>query len=324
MRHIAVTAHREAAVVEVPDLAGPLAADQVRGPTLISLVSPGTELNYAFLAKDGFPHYVGYASIFRVEEVGSGVTDIPIGSLALTTFGGHREFQDAERKNIVPLPEGLAPEKAVFARLAGVSMSTLNTTAVRPPSRVLVTGLGPVGNLAAQMFAACGYQVTAVDPSKSRCESARKIGLEDIRTSLADGPVDLTDKVMLHVECSGHEKAASDGVATIRKGGEVVLVGVPWQRKTEIYAFDFLRSIFLRYATVRSGWEWEVPTQPTDFSGSSLVENWAAALRWIASGKLNVDGMTTSFAPEEVQKVYLGLLDQSLPTLSAIFDWRKR
>ena len=324
MRHVAVTAHREAGVIQVPDLTQPLRDDQVRGPTLVSLISPGTELNHAFLAKDIFPRTVGYASVFRVEEVGSAVTDIPVGAVVLTTFGGHREFQDAERKSLIPLPGGLPPEKAVFARLAGVSMSTLDTTAARPPARVLVTGLGPVGNLAAQIFASCGYQVTAVDPVESRRASALKVGLTDVRASIAKGPVDLTDKVQLHIECSSHEKAVLDGAATIRKGGELVLVGVPWRRNTDHSAFDLLHVIFHRYVTVRSGWEWEVPIHPTDFQGNSLMENWAASVQWIASGKLNVDGMATSFAPEEAQKAYTALLDQTLPTPAALFDWRKR
>jgi len=322
MRQITITAHRQAEVIEAPGLAGPLGSSEVRGRTIISLVSPGTELNYAYLAREGFPMLVGYAAIFRVTEVGSSVTDLPIGTLVLAS-GNHREDQQAERKDVVPLPEGLDPEKAVFARLAGVSMSTLHTTAARPPSRVLITGLGPVGNLAAQVFAACGYQVTAIDPVEKRREVAKRAGLLDVRATIAEGPVDIADKVMLHVECSGHEKAVLDGANTVRKGGEVVLLGVPWQRRTELFAFDLLRVIFHRYVVLRSGWEWEVPRQPVDFAGGSIIENYAAAIQWLASGKMKVEGLAGAYAPGEAQKVYGGLLDGSLPTSSAIFDWRK-
>jgi len=65
-------------------------------------------------------------------------------------------------------------------------------------------GLGPVGNLAAQIFSHCGYRVTAVDPVESRRVLAESMGIGDVRHSVADAPKDLLGKVALHVECSGH------------------------------------------------------------------------------------------------------------------------
>ena len=321
MRQIAFTASRQADVVDVPDLTEPLKPDEVRGRTLISLTSPGTELNWGFLGTK-FPNYPGYASVFTVEEVGSEVGDLPLGSSVLYS-GNHREWQQAARWDVTLLPNGLAPEKAVFARLAGVSMSTLNTTTARPPSRVLVTGLGPVGNMAAQVFVAAGYRVTAVDPFEARREDARKVGLQDVRAAVGDDSIDLMNQVALHVECSGHEQAVLDGCRCVRKRGEVVLVGVPWKRRTEIYAAELLHAIFHRYVVLRSGWEWEVPVQPQEFMGSSIIENHAAALEWLNDGRLRVDGLATAYAPSQAQMAYDGLLNQSLPTPAALFDWRR-
>ena len=163
MRRVVFPAAREAGVIEVPDFADELGPREVRGRTLVTLTSPGTELNGGFIGAPGamFPFFPGYASVFEVEAVGAEVDDLSAGAVVLSS-GGHCERQQAQRNDVVALPDGLAPEAAVFARLAGVSMSTLNTTTARAPTRVLVTGLGPVGNLAAQIFAGCGYQVTAV------------------------------------------------------------------------------------------------------------------------------------------------------------------
>jgi len=321
MRKIVFTAHRQAGVVEVPPLDDPLKPREVRGRTVVSLTSPGTELNWGFLGSK-FPCDTGYACVFEVQETGSEVTDLPVGTLVFAS-GNHKEQQSHERDAVVPLPAGLEPEAGVFARLIGVSMSTLNTTTARPPSRVLVTGLGPIGNLAAQLFAACGYRVTAVDPVDNRRALAQQCGLVDVRASIGDGSAeDIAGKVALHVECSGHEQAVLDGCRCVRKRGEVVLVGVPWKRRTEMYSFELLHAIFHRYVVLRSGWEWEVPFRPTDFIGSSLLENYAAALEWIGSGKINVALLASSYAPSRVQVVYEGLLNQSLPTAAALFDWR--
>jgi threonine dehydrogenase-like Zn-dependent dehydrogenase len=320
MRQIAFTAPKTAELVDLPDLTEDIKPHEVRGRTLVSLTSPGTELNWGYLGSS-FPNYPGYACVFQVEETGAEVSDLAIGSIVFAS-GGHRQMQQHAREDVLPLPPGLAPEAAVFARLAGVTMSTLNTTTARPPARVLVTGLGPVGNLAAQIFSSCGYQVTAVDPVKKRRESIRKTGVTDVRDSIANGSVDIAGKIALHVECSGHEQAVLDGCRAVRKRGEVVLVGVPWSRKTEIYASELLHAIFHKYAVVRSGWEWEVPRQPVEFSGNSISENLAAALRWLADGRLKVEGLGSLYAPSQAQEVYSGLLTQSLPTSSALFDWR--
>lgn len=320
MKRIVVTAYKTVELVDVDSLTAPLKPNEVRGKTLYSLTSPGTELNYGFLGKN-FPAALGYSSVFSVDEVGSEVTDLPLGTLVLGS-GLHQEFQQMFRDSVVPLPAGLDPKHALFARLSGVSMSTLNTTTANPPSRVLVTGLGPVGNLAAQIFSICGYSVTAVDPVEKRREVARQCGLTDVRANLGEGGPDLNGKVSLHVECSGHEQAVLDGCKCVRKRGEVVLVGVPWQKRTELSAFDLLHAIFHRYVVVRSGWEWEVPRQPVEFNGNSIIGNYEAALEWLAAGKLNVEALATSYLPSQGQEVYSGLLDQSLPTLAAVFDWR--
>lgn len=320
MQSIAITAYKNAELVEIDPLTKPLQPTEVRGRTLVSLTSPGTELHWNYMGKS-FPNHPGYASVFTVDEVGSDVSDLAPGAIVFTS-GSHQEWQQCKRDSVIALPPGLAPEQAVFARLAGVSMSTLNTTTAHAPSRVLVTGLGPIGNLAAQIFSACGYCVTAVDPVESRRETARRCGLTDVRACIGEGGPDITDKVALHVECSGHEQAVLDGCRCVCKRGEVVLVGVPWQKRTDLSAFDLLHAIFHRYVVVRSGWEWEVPTQPTAFRGNSLHENYAAAMEWIAAGKIKIDRLATCYAPRQAQEVYSGMLDQSLPTPAAVFDWR--
>ncbi|MFZ4778952.1 MAG: zinc-dependent alcohol dehydrogenase [Terrimicrobiaceae bacterium] len=320
MKRIAITSYQTAELESAPPLSAPLQPREVRGRTVVSLTSPGTELHWNYLGKN-FPSHPGYASVFTVDEVGAEVTDLAVGDPVFGP-GGHQECQQMRRESVVPIPPGLEPERAIFARLAGVSMSTLNTTTAHPPSRVLVTGLGPVGNLAAQIFSACGYWVTAVDPVESRRETARLSGLADVRASIAEGTPDITGEIALHVECSGHEQAALDGCKCVRKRGEVVLVGVPWEKRTDISSFDLLHAVFHRYVVLRSGWEWEVALQPTDFRGNSISGNYAAAMAWIAAGKIKTDGLATCYSPERAQEVYSGLLAQTLPTPAAIFDWR--
>lgn len=320
MKRVIVTAHQQAGLGEIPDFQEPVKPGNIRGKTIISLISAGTELNSAFLARE-FPKKPGYAAVFQIEETGAEVTNLQAGDVVFGS-GGHGEKQDVAATSVVKLPRGVAPEEAVFARMMGVSMSTLNTTKVHAPERVLVTGLGLVGNLAAQVFANCGYFVTAVDPAPARQESARKAGVSDVRSSIAELG-ELSGQIGLHVECSGHEQAVIEGSLAVRKGGEVVLVGVPWSRHVDTPVFNLLHTIFHRYVTVRSGWEWEIPRQPTPFIGNSIHGNYVAAVDWIAKGRIKVKHLADGYSPTEAQHVYAGLLAQSLPTAGAYFDWRK-
>ena len=319
MKRIAFLSTNVAGIVDDPEPLPPLQPDEVRGRTLVSLTSPGTETSLMQLA--GFPFYPGYAAVFQVDEVGEKVTGISKGDRVFGS-GPHQEIQTAAADAVVTLPGGLDPEVAVFARLAGVSMSTLNTTTARPPSRVLVTGLGPIGNLAAQIWTRCGYEVTGIDPVKPRRELAVQSGIRDVRASIDEG-ASLEGTVTLALECSGHEQAVLDACKCVRKRGEVVMIGRNWKQYTALTAHDLLEAVFKRYAVLRSGWEWEVPALTSDFHDNSLMGNYAAALRWLAEGSLKVQGFAESFAPEKAREAYAGLLDRSSPTPCAIFDWEK-
>jgi threonine dehydrogenase-like Zn-dependent dehydrogenase len=315
------TAPERAELLEEPARDEPLAPDEVAGRSLVSLVSAGTELaSYRGLI-GSFPKGSGYAAVFEVEEVGGEVTDLSRGDRVFCA-GNHRRLQRHKRSRVARVPEGLEPERAVLCRMMGITMSTLVTTTARPPDLVLVTGLGMVGLLGAQIFAECGYRVIACDPVAERRELAGRCGLGDVRERVPLDDDSVCGEVSLVLECSGHEAAALDGCRVVRRRGEVVLVGVPWERKTDIPAFDLLDVVFHKYAVLRSGWEWEVPRDREDFRAGSLFDNYRAAMKWIAEGRVMVDGLTEARSPRECQEAYQDLLQSRCRGLSILFDWR--
>ena len=320
MKSVAFTALRQAQLVDRPADASPLQPDEVAGRTLVTLVSPGTEINWGFDQPHPAPVYPGYAAVLQIDALGEAIKDLQIGQHVFC-MGNHAARQRPRHAGVVPLPPGLAPADAVHARLMGVSWTTLTTTRARPPARVLIMGLGIVGNLAAQIFAASGYDVVAIDPVESRRAAATRSGIADVRPRCPVDDPAFVDSIALGIDCSGHEQAVLDALRVVRKGGEVVLVGVPWKRRADIQSFDIMHAIFHRYVTLRSGWEWELPTQPQPFAPGNLIENWAAALAWIAAGRVNLAGLTQVAAPADAQRVYDDLLAQRGNFLSTVFDW---
>lgn len=299
-----------------------LSAHEVAGPTVTTLLSPGTEL--ACLDREFTTRWaMGYAAVFRIAECGSEVTGLHPGQLVFA-MGNHRSWQRLHQSQVIPLPAGLEPQVAVFARLMSVSWSTLVTTTARPPDPVLVTGLGPVGNLAAQILRASGYTVSAVDPDAGRRALAKSHGIQ-VSDALPSAPAQGDGGgYSLVVECSGHERAVLDACRAVRKRGEVVLVGVPWMaRAPDLTAHALLHEVFHRYIVLRSGWEWEVPYEARDFTIGSLRANLAAGMLWLAEGRVNTTGLGSVHAAETAPRVYADLIARKAAAPTAIFRWLK-
>jgi threonine dehydrogenase-like Zn-dependent dehydrogenase len=315
------TEAERAELVEEPGRAGPLESGEVAGRSLVSLISAGTELACYRGLIGTFPKSSGYATVFEVQEVGAEVADLAPGDYVFCA-GNHRLLQRHQRARVARLPEGLKPEAGVFCRMMGITMSTLTTATARPPDRVIVTGLGVVGLLGAQVFSRAGYEVTACDPLPERRELAVRCGLEDVRERVPLEDESLCGKVALVLECSGHEAAVLAGCRVVAKRGEVVLVGVPWEKRADVSAFEVLDAVFHKFAVLRSGWEWEVPAGRADFRVGSLFDNYRAAMKWIAEGEVKVDGLAESRSPRDCQGAYQDLLKGESKRLSILFDWR--
>jgi len=285
----------------VPADSRTLEAGEVAGRTLASLISAGTELAGSYQG-ESFPATPGYAAVFRVEQVGAGVEDVSVGDIVLA-MGPHCSHQRHAARNVWPVPHGLAPTEAVFARLMGVSMSSLATTT------------------AAQIFAACGYTVLGSDPDPARRELAQRGGIADVRALPPLDDPSWNGRTALVLECSGHEEAALAACNVVKKRGEVVLIGVPWRQRCALSAHQLLHTVFHRYAVVRSGWEWELPTHETELRTGDIHSNIAAALRWLREGRVRVADLFAVYAPQECQAAYQSLLHEKQKSLAVVFDW---
>ena len=317
-KSVAFTGPRKAELIDNTCDGSPLDPKEIAGRTFATLISPGTELNWGYDTPNEKPSFPGYAAVFEVDAVGAEVTHVKAGDRVFS-MGQHGSRQRRWAADASIVPTALSSSEALFARFAAISWSTLTTTTIRPPQRVLVMGLGIVGNMASQLFQAAGYEVTAIEPSESRRKLANACGIMDARPVIPRD--DASFSVGLAIDCSGHEQAVIDACQVVRKRGEVVLIGVPWKQRCDATAFQVMHAVFHRYLVLRSGWEWEVPPQPRDFTAGSMIENFRAALGWLATGRLKASGLYRIGSPSDAGRIYDDLFHGRGDGLSVVLDW---
>src|SRR5690606_29242795 len=107
---------------------------------------------------------------------------------------------------------------------ACIAQCLLDPPVVQPGDRVLVTGPGAMGQLAAQVARACGGVVTLAGLASDEARLAVAAGLGiGIGTTIQQPAEEAFDVV---IECSGSAPGAANALRAARRGGRYVQVGI--------------------------------------------------------------------------------------------------
>ncbi len=125
------------------------------------------------------------------------------------------------------VPDTMSDDAAALLEPLSVGVWANRRAGTTAGSRVLVTGAGPVGLVAAQCALAFGAtEVVVADINPHRLALASELGATAViqvdETSIAQAGVEPT--VLL--ECSGHPGSTRDGIRAVARAGRVVLVGM--------------------------------------------------------------------------------------------------
>ena len=110
---------------------------------------------------------LGYSAAGIVLEAGAAVTGVRPGQLVATGGAGkasHAEFQAVPGLLCATVPDGVAAADAAFTTIAAIALHGLRLAEVGPGSKVVVLGLGLIGQLAARLAIAAGCEVAGIDP----------------------------------------------------------------------------------------------------------------------------------------------------------------
>lgn len=301
-----------------------------------TIISAGTELAglHNIEGRTTYPARSGYGSIGVVEAVGPAVTDVKPGDRVFYA-GKHASVnrfvhgQDHQWGILYPCPKGIDAVEATFGCMAEIAMTAPNITELDLGDTVAVFGLGLVGNLAAQLYQLRGARVIGVDPVKSRCDLARRVGiatvidapaaqqLEAIRAATGGRGADVT------VDAAGHSAVAAQAVHATAVMGQVVLLGSP-RAPYQADLTPVMSAIHTQCLTVRGAHMWQFPAFAVRGAKRTVPWAYATCFDLIASGRLKVRELASHVvAPEQAPQAYHGLHHEKEVWTGAVIDWRK-
>lgn len=247
---------------------------------------------------------LGHEAAGEVVELGEGDSDLEIGSrvaiepgtpcrnctqcmagryhlcpelvfLATPPYDGALvQYIAVDARTLFPIPDEMTFEQAAMVEPLSVGLWGCQRAALMPGDDVLVTGAGPVGNLAAQAARALGARsVTVTDISAFRLDLAQKHGFAVERS---DEPTCQTFDVLL--ECSGAPGVLAAGMDRLREGGRAAMIGLPKQ------------SVELPVSTLNK--------REVSLALVNRYQNtWPLGISLVASGRIVVDDLQTHSFP---------------------------
>lgn len=148
-------------------------------------------------------------------------------------WGGMGEIATVTEYQLVPLPENVSYEQGALIEPTAVAAYGVERAGVTPGDRVLVTGAGPIGALAALCAHAAGATTVYVsEPNAARRARAERLGvaavLDPTEVDVAEYLHEQTDGLGVDaaIECSGQPNAFNAAVASLRRRGTLAQTGL--------------------------------------------------------------------------------------------------
>ena len=282
------------------------------------------------------PIVVGHEFVGIVSEIGGQVSNIEVGDRVVVEghitcgtcrncragsthlcretvgVGVHRDGGFADRvavpssnvyKVTAEIPDDVA---AILDPLGNAVHAALSIDLVGED--VLITGAGPIGQMAAAVAVHAGARyVVVTDVSEPRLKIAEQMGAtraihageESIRETMSS--LGMTEGFDVALEMSGHQSAVRDIVSTINHGGSVALLGLHG-RKAELD----LNQVILKGLTIKG------------IYGREMFETWYKATAMLRSG-LDISPVISHwFSLERYEEAFAALRSGSASKV--IFD----
>lgn len=187
--------------------------------------------------------------------------------------GAFTEYVRIQDDFAYDIPDSVSDEAAALIEPLSVGLWACERAQIKPGSRVLIAGAGPIGIIAAQAARAYGAtEIYITDIAEERLAFALEHGATHALNALTDSTEGLD--VDAFIDASGAPQAVRSGIKAVGPAGRVILVGLG--------ADDV--ELPVSYIQNREIW----------LSGVFRYTNtWPLAIQLIADGKVDLDILVT-------------------------------
>ena len=299
----------------------PAGENEVTIETHYSSISPGTELAWVYHLENTpgkFPFYPGYSNCGKIIAVGDKVTGFKIGDSVAAPVS-HWSHINANANDCVLLPNDMDLKEASPYKVAAVAMHGINRAKVEIGDSVAVVGLGPIGNVAAQIALNVGTkEVFGFDLVESRRIVAEKCG---IKNTAADGTLEAYDsRFNVVIEVTGNPQAIKTAMKLVAKAGKVILLG---SSRGVTENVDFYKDVHCKGCAIIGAHTWApCPYYNTNVQERQKIEC-EMTIQMLKEKKITFNPLISEvFEPKNAQSMYDRLMARNEPLLLAAYKWK--
>ncbi|MCU0348891.1 MAG: bi-domain-containing oxidoreductase [Saprospiraceae bacterium] len=270
----------------------------------------------AVFRKLGEPLPLGYCNAGEVIAVGSDVTDIKVGDRVVSN-GRHAEIVCVPKNLVAKIPDGVGYDEAAFTVIGAIALQGIRLVNPTFGETIVVTGLGLIGLMGAQLLLANGCNVIGLDFDPQKTALAESFGVKAITVTEGMNPVHLVESLTNGVGADGvlitastkSNEVIAQAAKMSRKRGRIVLVGVIGLelQRADFYEKELSFQVSCSYGPGRydDDYEQKGHDYPLPFVRWTEKRNFDAILNALANKRLDVQPLISEVVDlQDYGKIY--------------------
>jgi len=282
---------------------------------------------------------MGYSSSGIVLEIGKNITNISVGDRVACGgigYASHAEIVAVPSNLVCRMLDNVDFNEAAFTTLGAIALQGIRRAKVQLGDKLVVIGLGLIGQITCQILKACGAYVIGIDPINSRVKLARELGADVCLGSGKNAVSEVfqytngigADAVII---CAATTSSApvKQAIQMARKKGKLIVVGAVGMEldRSPLYEkeLDFLISCSYGPGRYDPIYEEKGIDYPIGYVRWTENRNMQAFLELLADKKVDVKRLINQVSPiEEADQAYQALKDTGERPITILFRYTMR
>lgn len=155
--------------------------------------------------------------------------------LGIWRDGSFAEYVTVPADRVTIVPDEVEDIDASLVEPLACAINFTDKAHIRAGDVVAVLGAGPIGLMTIQVLSALGATVVASEPEPARRELAKSCGAHVVINPQSEDVLAVSRQLTDHlgcdvaIECAGTAGTVNDALRMVRRGGQVVLAGNPFE-----------------------------------------------------------------------------------------------